>query len=320
MRILCKGFNLYNQLNCPAKCPTVGEFQLTGNCSPGDHFSIAHTYSVLASDTVLKLHCNLAKTQQLDLCNTKISRVTVGDDKLLVLAEDGQLLKVSLKDWSPAPLPKFIGNQDRVKCISSTSKLFMAYSENGLLYTIPEQVDFVNRNIVDMQCGREHCLLLDTDGNVYSFGAGSRGQLGTGQLDDQSSPVLLQALAGIKIAKIAAGGWHSAAISEEGDLYTWGWNSNGQLGLASFEAGKEKTVSVMATPHVVDIDNSSSLNVTQVACGTKHTIALLGLSPPSGQADCNDFYIYSTPCGLPNIFRLLLLHKSLKVPQNNFHH
>ncbi|ERL85610.1 hypothetical protein D910_03029 [Dendroctonus ponderosae] len=166
MRILCKGFNLYNQLNCPAKCPTVGEFQLTGNCSPGDHFSIAHTYSVLASDTVLKLHCNLAKTQQLDLCNTKISRVTVGDDKLLVLAEDGQLLKVSLKDWSPAPLPKFIGNQDRVKCISSTSKLFMAYSENGLLYTIPEQVDFVNRNIVDMQCGREHCLLLDTDGNV----------------------------------------------------------------------------------------------------------------------------------------------------------
>ncbi|ENN70344.1 hypothetical protein YQE_12852, partial [Dendroctonus ponderosae] len=240
MRILCKGFNLYNQLNCPAKCPTVGEFQLTGNCSPGDHFSIAHTYSVLASDTVLKLHCNLVKTQQLDLCNTKISRVTVGDDKLLVLAEDGQLLKVSLKDWSPAPLPKFIGNQDRVKCISSTSKLFMAYSENGLLYTIPEQVDFVNRNIVDMQCGREHCLLLDTDGNVYSFG-----------------------------------GWHSAAISEEGDLYSWGWNSNGQLGLASFEAGKEKTVSVMATPHVVDIDNSSSLNVTQVACGTKHTIALL---------------------------------------------
>ncbi|KAH1009665.1 hypothetical protein HUJ04_001992 [Dendroctonus ponderosae] len=71
------------------------------------------------------------------------------------------------------------------------------------------------------------------------------------------------------------GGWHSAAISEEGDLYSWGWNSNGQLGLASFEAGKEKTVSVMATPHVVDIDNSSSLNVTQVACGTKHTIALL---------------------------------------------
>lgn len=172
MRILCKGFNLYNQLNCPTNCPTVDEFQPTGNCRPGDQFSIAHTYSVLASDTFIKLYCNLARTQQLDLCNAKISRVTVGDDKVLVLTEEGQLLKVSLKDCSLAPLPKFIPNEDRVKFISSTSKLFMAYSETGLLYTIPEQVDFVNRNIVDMQCGREHCLLLDADGNVYSFGAG----------------------------------------------------------------------------------------------------------------------------------------------------
>ena len=37
------------------------------------------------------------------------------------------------------------------------------------------------------------------------------------------------ALDGMKIIKIAAGGWHSAAISESNDLYMFGWNESGQL-------------------------------------------------------------------------------------------
>lgn len=41
----------------------------------------------------------------------------------------------------------------------------------------------------------------------------------------------MEALAGVEIVKIAAGGWHSCAISSIGDLYTWGWNDRGQLGI-----------------------------------------------------------------------------------------
>lgn len=82
-------------------------------------------------------------------------------------------------------------------------------------------------------------------------------------------PTLVKALDGIKISAIAAGGWHSCAVSEEGDLYTWGWNSNGQLGI-----GDE--YSVMATPHVVDFDDDQ-VNVVKVACGSRHTIVLFGV-------------------------------------------
>ena len=38
------------------------------------------------------------------------------------------------------------------------------------------------------------------------------------------------ALAGFKVIQIAAGGFYSCAITEDGDLYTWGMNSFGQLG------------------------------------------------------------------------------------------
>lgn len=41
----------------------------------------------------------------------------------------------------------------------------------------------------------------------------SRGQLGHGSIENQSKPVLLEALDGIQIKTIACGGWHSAAVS-----------------------------------------------------------------------------------------------------------
>lgn len=102
----------------------------------------------------------------------------------------------------------------------------------------------------------------------------SRGQLGTGSLDDQTDPVLVEALVGLKITKISAGGWHSCAIGSIGDLYTWGWNANGQLGLSKSDQ-IDKAYNVQATPHLVE-SFSTDLNVIKIASGNRHTIVLLG--------------------------------------------
>lgn len=106
---------------------------------------------------------------------------------------------------------------------------------------------------------------------MYIF---SRGQLGHGLLENETIPILIEALAGIRIIKIAAGGWHSCALSAEGDLYTWGWNGNGQLGLKY----ENEPLSVMATPHAVDTnsDDDLQINIVNVACGSRHTVFLLG--------------------------------------------
>lgn len=102
----------------------------------------------------------------------------------------------------------------------------------------------------------------------------SRGQLGHGTLEDESEPVLIEALAGLKINTIRAGGWHSCALSADGDLYTWGWNGNGQLGLEN--STKDKPVTVQATPQIVE-SFSTEMNVKMVALGNRHTLAMLGL-------------------------------------------
>ena len=53
--------------------------------------------------------------------------------------------------------------------------------------------------------------------------------MGHGTLVAEEKPRLVQALDGMRIKKIAAGGWHSAVISQYDDLYMFGWNESGQL-------------------------------------------------------------------------------------------
>ena len=60
--------------------------------------------------------------------------------------------------------------------------------------------------MTDIACGKEHCLLLTEHGQVWSWGGGSRGQLGHGSLANEEKPRLVSALDGMRIRKIAAGG------------------------------------------------------------------------------------------------------------------
>lgn len=59
----------------------------------------------------------------------------------------------------------------------------------------------------------------------------------------------------------------------QGDLYTWGWNTNGQLGITDHQK-------VIALPAIVDFKtedgNIENERMTKVACGNDFTICLSG--------------------------------------------
>ncbi len=44
------------------------------------------------------------------------------------------------------------------------------------------------------------------------------------------SPVLVEGLHDKRVVRVTAGGSHSAAVTESGQLYTWGKGSYGRLG------------------------------------------------------------------------------------------
>ncbi len=69
-----------------------------------------------------------------------------------------------------------------------------------------------------------------------------------------------------QIAVISAGENHSLAATAGGDLYSWGYGQQGQLGHASSKNEK--------IPRLVQTLSQARVAVVQVACGWRHSLAL----------------------------------------------
>jgi len=78
--------------------------------------------------------------------------------------------------------------------------------------------------------GNGHCLALKTDGTIWAWGSSFNGQLGQGNTTYYSSPVQIGALTTWSKAE-AVNSNASSAINTSGELFTWGRNGEGQLGL-----------------------------------------------------------------------------------------
>ena len=76
-----------------------------------------------------------------------------------------------------------------------------------------------------------HTCALTTTGQAYCWGMNGYGQLGNNSTTDSRIPVAVQMPAGVtRFQSIAAGVFHTCAITNEGKAYCWGWNRYGQLG------------------------------------------------------------------------------------------
>ncbi|GFY45525.1 x-linked retinitis pigmentosa GTPase regulator homolog [Trichonephila inaurata madagascariensis] len=78
------------------------------------------------------------------------------------------------------------------------------------------------KKIISICAGQGHTVLLNGNGDVYTFGCGMFGQLGTGSVLKQSQPQLVNVPESIKI--IATGHFHVLTVSRANKVYTWGCN------------------------------------------------------------------------------------------------
>jgi len=78
--------------------------------------------------------------------------------------------------------------------------------------------------------GESHCLFLSSEGKVYASGSGFCGILGHGNIENSPQPRLIEALAHATVIDVAVGVRHSIAISDKGQVFTWGAADMFQLG------------------------------------------------------------------------------------------
>ncbi|XP_016807342.2 probable E3 ubiquitin-protein ligase HERC6 isoform X2 [Pan troglodytes] len=132
---------------------------------------------------------------------------------------------------------------------------------------LPEPIQALETLTVDLvSCGKEHSLAVCHKGRVFAWGAGSEGQLGIGEFKEISfTPKKITTLNGIKIIQVSCGHYHSLALSKDSQVFSWGKNSHGQLGL-----GKE--FPSQASPQRVR--SLEGIPLAQVAAGGAHSFAL----------------------------------------------
>lgn len=93
----------------------------------------------------------------------------------------------------------------------------------------PTAVSALPDEVVELAVGHGHTLALLDDGSVVAWGLNNRGQLGDGTTSDSPTQLVSVDLPGDAVA-IAAGGFHSLALLDDGSVYAWGNNDDGQAG------------------------------------------------------------------------------------------
>jgi alpha-tubulin suppressor-like RCC1 family protein len=130
-------------------------------------------------------------------------------------------------------------------------------------------------NAIAVSVGKYHSCAVTESGSAYCWGKNDNGQLGNGSTSySQSTPVLVSGLS--NVVAVSAGGWHSCARTDSGQVLCWGDNTDGQLG--------DGSTSNRNTP--VAVSNLS--NVVQLTAGSSHSCALNGI----GKAVCWGYNLY----------------------------
>lgn len=186
--------------------------------------------------------------------------------------EDGS--KVLRRDIA---IPQRCAPQLRVRQVAAGGTHSVVLTHNGHVWTwgqpwppgdikqisTPVRVQGLE-NVQLIAVGAFHNLALLEEGAVWAWGNNEYGQLGTGDTQPRSQPVPVQGLSGLILVDIAAGGWHSTALTSDAEVYAWGRGEHGRLGFGDDKSSK-------MVPQKVPL--LAGETIEQVSCGGTHSVA-----------------------------------------------
>ncbi|RHY34166.1 hypothetical protein DYB32_004179 [Aphanomyces invadans] len=193
-------------------------------------------------------HCNsTSKLEHVPLFTAKsVKHMTGGNEVLAVVMRDGSVYTCGLNKSG--------------QCGNGT------FEERVVLATPVRALAGIPIAMVAAANGCEHMIAVAQDGSAYSWGYNDRGQLGLGSTISKShTPKLIEALHEKHVIVSAGVSYHhSAVVTSNGELLTFGMNDCGQLGLDHTQH--------QHTPQIVDA--LASQVVTNVSCGLYHTVII----------------------------------------------
>ncbi|KAK3100706.1 hypothetical protein FSP39_024049, partial [Pinctada imbricata] len=174
-------------------------------------------------------------------------------------------LPVSCESLAALRPVQLIGGEQTLFAVTAEGKVYATgYGAGGRLGiggtdsvanpTLLESIQHVFIKKLAVNSGGKHCLALSAEGEVYSWGEGEDGKLGHGNRSPCDRPRVIESLRGKEVIDIAAGGAHSACVTANGELYTWGKGRYGRLGHGDSEdQPRPKLVEALKSQRVIDV-------------------------------------------------------------------
>jgi len=120
--------------------------------------------------------------------------------------------------------------------------------------------------IASIAIGQNDAAAITEQGDLYLWGPNNHGQLGLGDTKERREAVKVPFPDGAKIKNVDIGGAHTLAFTTEGQVYSCGINSNGQLGLGDKQPRLTPTL----------IESLKGKRIVQVAAGQNtHSLFLV---------------------------------------------
>ena len=157
--------------------------------------------------------------------------------------------------------------------------------------SIFDGVEETTSKFVGVACGARHSLAWTSTGEIYAWGSNAFGQLGTGAPQASSSsnnqnsnsnelgegnpiPTKVKlSTKGAKIVSVVSGGFHNLMLTEDGNVYAWGNNNHGQLGLGKKNSAPHR---VYAPTKMATLDHVRGMqgSVRKIVAGSTFSVLL----------------------------------------------
>lgn len=119
-------------------------------------------------------------------------------------------------------------------------------------------------DMIKIDCGDSHSVSLSLDDKLFVWGRNLEGQLGLGDNENRNLPTQLQLQFALpvksKIRSVCCGGFYTMILLEHNQLYVWGRNTTGELGLGHFMN--------MNRPQKLDLGDS----IMRICAGNAHSV------------------------------------------------
>ncbi|TVU24709.1 hypothetical protein EJB05_27162, partial [Eragrostis curvula] len=247
-RVFATGLNDFGQLGIGSSVThTLEPIEVSGiqekvvEIAAGNHHSCAVTGAGKIVSTPTKVDY---------LADFRVKVAALGSEHSIVVTEEGEVLS-----WGAAGAGR-LGHGHKSG--------FLGFSLTSSEYTPRLIKNLDGIKIKRIAAGMLQSACIDEKGTLFIFGLKTE-KVGFGRSSEAFRPIIVEELPFSE--EVSCGGYHTCVVTDSGDLYSWGTNENGCLGLGGTD--------MVRSPEILK-SSLFRLPVSKVSCGWKHTAVISG--------------------------------------------